>query len=121
MNTRKSVLTISLLLAAFAPLGAQASNVDRAVDSCVAAFVDAYIADGTPVRVSKRIPADSPLNLMARAKSYTIALEARNARTGEQLAQARCVASRRGDVIVLDTPQPESYLASADFAVVLRK
>lgn len=121
MNTGKSALTISLLLAALAPLGAQAGNADRAVDSCVAAFVDAYIADGTPVRVSKRIPAESPLTVMAREKSYTIALQARNARTGEQLAQARCVVSRRGDVIVLDTPQPESYVARADFVVALRK
>jgi hypothetical protein len=52
--------------------------------------------------------------------TYTVARAAHSMRSGDLIAQARRVASARGKVIVLDNPEPWSYVASADFAITLK-
>jgi len=56
---------------------------------------------------------------MAHERQYTILLDARGKRSGELLAQASCVASRRGDVIVLESPAAPEQVAKADLRATL--
>lgn len=122
MNSRKpapKALALAALLSLSAlPFTTQASGIDRALDACVSAFADRYLPERT-VTVRKLLPAPSPLDLLARERSYTIVLDARGKRSGELLAQASCVASRRGDVIVLESPVTPERIAQADFRATL--
>ncbi len=119
MNIRASMFPKTAALAALfsftaTPFAAQAAGIDRALDACVSAFVDRYLPEQS-VTVKKRVPAPGPLAALNRQDHYTIVLDARSKRSGEQLAQGICVASRRGDVIVLDSPVTPEYVAKADF------
>ena len=119
MNTKTWVLTAVALAAMPLAAPAQAGS-DAAIDACVKSFVDAYLP-GHPVKlVNKQQPATGPLDTHYAPRQYTIALAAYSAQSGDLLAQARCVASRRGDVIVLDSPPAAEYVARATFAVSLR-
>jgi hypothetical protein len=100
------------------PFATQAAGADRAVDACVSAFVDRYLPD-RKVTVRKLLPAPGPLDVLAREDQYTIAIDARSKRSGELLAQASCVASRRGDVIVLESPVTPEFAVKADFRATL--
>lgn len=114
----KALALSALLGLTAAPFSAQAAGIDRAVDTCVSAFVDRYLPDRN-VTVRKLLPAPGPLDAMARRDNYTILIDARSKSSGEQLAQARCVASRRGDVIVLDDTVTPEFVAKADFRATL--
>jgi hypothetical protein len=123
MKTRGTLAGKSLALAAVlsltaAPFAAQAAGGDRALDACVSAFIDRYLPD-RKVTVRKEHPAESPLNVLARKDHYTVLIEARGKRSGAQLAQAQCIASRRGDVIVLDSSVALESVAKADFRATL--
>jgi hypothetical protein len=123
MQIRKTLVRRTLGLAvllslAAAPLATQAAGVDRALDACVSAFVDRYLP-GRTVTVLRQLPAPSPLDLLTRRQQYTIVIDARGKRSGEQLAQAQCVASPRGDVIVLDSSVTPEQTARADFRATL--
>ena len=118
MSIRSALAISGLIALAATPLAAQADGSGRATDACIAAFVETYVPEGRTVRVHKSEPAAGPLAYYT--KQYTIALSAHSA-SGVEIAQARCVASRRGDVIVLDRPLPETYVARADVkAAVVR-
>lgn len=94
----------------------------QAIDACVKSFVETYIPQDRVVRIRKRQPPLSPLGILNDWKgTYTIALSARGARTGEEIAEARCVASAQGEVIVMDSPARETYIAKADFAAVVAR
>lgn len=102
------------------PLVAQAVGPDRALDACIDAFVDRYLPDHA-VTVTKRVPAPGPLDAFVRRDHLTIVLDARSKSSGEQLAKATCVASRRGDVIVLEKSATPEHFITADFrATILR-
>ena len=116
MNIRKAVAASSLILLAATPWAAQAGE-GRATDSCIKAFVDNYVPAGHKVTVRKSGPVATPLTYFVR--QYTIALSAQYA-SGQEIATARCVANPRGDVIVLDRPPVESYVAKADVKVELK-
>ena len=123
MKTSRSLITNGLALSALlsltaVPLPTQAAGVDRAVAACVSAFVDRYLPDRT-VTVRKLLPAPGPLDVLAREDHYTIVIDARSKSSGEQLAQASCIASRRGDVIVLESPVSAEFVAKADFRATL--
>jgi hypothetical protein len=123
MNARRNLAVKTLALSAFlsltaTPFAAQAAGADRAVDACVSAFVDRYLPD-RKVTVRKLLPAPGPLDVLAREDQYTIAIDARSKRSGELLAQASCVASRRGDVIVLESPVTPEFAVKADFRATL--
>ena len=118
MNISKAVAVSGLILVAAAPFAAQAGGMGKATDACVAAFVETYVPAGHKVRIQKGSYAGSPLEYSS--KQYIVALSARFARSGQEIAQARCVASARGDVIVLDRPPPETYVARADVKVELK-
>lgn len=119
MKLKSSILTLIALAAV--PFASQAQpGADAAVDACVKSFADTYLP-GHPVKhVSKRAPAAGPIDTYYAPRRYTISLSAYGARSGDLLAQARCVASRKGVVIVLDSPPAGEYVARADFAVSLR-
>jgi hypothetical protein len=123
MKIRGNLASKSLILAAMlsltaAPFAAQAAGGDRALDACVSAFVDRYLPD-RKVTVRKQLPAPGPLDVAARKDHYTILIDARGKLSGEQLAQAQCVASPRGDVIVLDSSVTPESIAKADFTATL--
>jgi len=119
-SARKALSLAVLVGLAATPFAAQASGIDRALNACVNAFSDRYLPDRI-VTVKKLLPPDSPLTAMAHERQYTILLDARGKRSGDLLAQASCVASRRGDVIVLESPVTPESLATADLrATVLR-
>jgi hypothetical protein len=84
----------------------------------VSAFADRYLPDRI-VTIHKQIPAESPLTSMAHERQYTILLDARGKQSGALLAQASCVASRRGDVIVLESPVTPERVAQADVRATL--
>jgi len=100
------------------PFATQAAGIDRALNACVNAFSDRYLPDRI-VTVKKVLPSDSPLTAMAHERQYTILLDARGKKSGDLLAQASWVASRRGDVIVLDSPVTPEALANADLRATL--
>jgi hypothetical protein len=114
----ESLVLSALLSLTATPLATQAAGAEGALDACVSAFVDRYLPD-RKVTVHKRLPASGPLDVLARHEQYTILIDARGKRSGEQLAQAVCVASPRGDVIVLDGAVPVEQVAKADFRATL--
>jgi hypothetical protein len=119
MTVRKALAVAGAIALGFTSFGAHASGADAAIDACVKSFVDANLKDRI-VRVRKQpFVATSPLFPHPR-DTYTVALTARGVNSGELIAQARCVASTRGRVIVLDSPDPSSYTAKADFAVTMK-
>jgi hypothetical protein len=115
---RKTLVASALLSLTATPLAAQAAGTERALDACVSAFVDRYLPD-RKVTVRKVAHSPSPLEVLARHDQHTILIDARGKRSGEQLAQAVCVASPRGDVIVLDSSMTPELVARADFKATL--
>ena len=123
MNTRGSLVRKTLALSALlsltaTPFATQAAGIDRAVDACVSSFVARYLPD-QQVTVRKLMPAPGPLDVLDHKNHYQIVLDARGRHSGELLAQAQCVASRRGDVIVLDNAVTPEFVAKADFRAAL--
>jgi hypothetical protein len=123
MNTRGSLVSKTVALSALlgltaTPFTIQAAGGDRAVDACVSAFVDRYLPD-QPVTIRKLTSAPGPLDVLDHKNHYLIVLDARSKHSGELLAQAQCVASRRGDVIVLDNAVTPEFVAKADFRASL--
>jgi hypothetical protein len=119
MNLKKS--TLLALLALTVPHASQARSAPTAaVDACVKSFVEAYLPNNPLKQVRKLIPAASPIDAYYAPRKYTVALSAYGVRSGDLLAQARCVASNKGVVLVLDNPPAGEYVARADFVVSLR-
>lgn len=102
-----------------APGASQANPANTAVDACIKSFVESNFTDDRVVHVRKRLEPTGSLRFMYPRAQYTIDLTARGARSGEVLAQARCVAGYRGNVIVLDSPPLDNYIAKADFSVTI--
>ena len=118
-GSAKKALSLAVLVGlAATPLATQAAGIDRALNACVNAFADRYLPDRI-VTVKKVLPSDSPLTAMAHERQFTILLDARGKQSGDLLAQASCVASRRGDVIVLESPVTPESLAKADIRATL--
>ncbi|MFC4309609.1 hypothetical protein ACFPN2_11010 [Steroidobacter flavus] len=118
MSIHKPLAVVSLAILASTPFLAQASPLHKATDACVSAFVDTYLPNAKKVRIRVVDGAASPLDYFP--KQFTIALSAYT-RSGQEVATARCVASNKGQVIVLDNPPPAEYVASADFVVGLKR
>lgn len=117
MNARKSLVMCGLLALAAMPYASYADGADRAVNACVKSFVDAYLPDRV-VQVHKQLPAPGPLDRYI--DSYLIVLTAAGKTSATPLAQAQCVATRRGAVIVMDSAPIAKSLSKADFVVSLR-
>ena len=121
MNARSTLAIVGTLMFAATPL-ASLAGPRQALDACVKSFVETYVPKDRVVRVHRQQPAVTPLGILNGGKStYTIALSARGARSGKEIAQARCVASTRGDVIVIDNPAINAYVADADFTVAVTR
>lgn len=120
MKARMTLAMAGTLVLVATPLAAYAGS-NQALDACVKSFVANYIPKDRVVRVYKHRPAPGPLALMHDKATYTIALSARGKRSGQEIAQARCVANTRGEVIVLDSPPADTYVADADFAAVVTR
>lgn len=118
---RMTLAVIGTLMLAATPLASHAGP-NQAIDACVSTFVETYIPKDRVVRIRKQHPPAGPLDAMSYRKNvYTIALSARGARSGQEIAQARCVVSKNGQVIVLDSPPANTYVAKADFAAVVTR
>jgi hypothetical protein len=121
MHIRMAVAVSGLLALATAPLTSHAGGADRAVNACVKAFVENYLPKDQVVRV-RRVESPDVQNRFARQPtSFTIALTAHGVKSGVEIAQARCVASARGEVMVLDNPPVESYVAKADYVAAVTR
>lgn len=121
MKARMTLATVGMVVLGAAPLASYAGS-NQAVDACVKAFVATHIPKESVVHVHKQTPPLSPLALLQdRRGTYTVALTAYGKRSGKEIAQARCVASSRGEVIVLDSPPADSYVADADFTARLTR
>ena len=118
MNVRSSILAVIALAAV--PFASQANGGDAAVDACVKSFVDGYLSGHPVKKVRRDAPIETAVERYYAPRQYTVALSAHGVRSGDLLAQARCVASKSGIVIVLDNPPADEYLARADFVVSLR-
>jgi hypothetical protein len=99
MNFRKMAAISSLVLLTAVPFAATAGSKDKATDACIQAFVDSHLPKGRTVRVHKKGHASS--SVYAHVRQYTVTLSARLARSGTELATARCVVSHDGEVIAL--------------------
>lgn len=75
-----------------------------ALDACVKSFVQTHLPGHPVKKVTQHSPAESAMNRFWRPNSYTILLSARGVDSGTVIAEARCVASRNGIVVVLDQP-----------------
>jgi hypothetical protein len=117
-SIRKTLALSAVLSLSALPFATQAASADRALDACVSAFVERYLPQHK-VTVHKVLPSPSPLDMLAREDHYTIVLDARSKRSGDMLAQASCVASRRGDVIIMESPVAPEQFAKADFRATL--
>lgn len=105
------------LLALAVPCASYADGAERAVNACVKSFVDTYLPNRV-VDLRKQLTSPGPLDRYAG--SYTVVLTAKGKTSATQLAQAQCVANKRGDVIVMDGAPIAKSLSKADFVVSLR-
>lgn len=119
MKLRHTFLAAALALTV--PFASHAqSGSTAAVNACVKSFTEAYLPKYSVKRVRKDRSPVSPLEAFYKPSTYTIALAAYGVHSGELLAQARCVASGKGVVVVLDTPPAGEYVARADYSISLR-
>ena len=100
MNIKKSSL-LALLAFAAVPLTSQAgdSATDAAFDACIKAFTTSYIPNH-PIRKTRSDT--SALSLTTeyyKPSSYTVEVRARGAKSGQTIAEARCLVD--GDRVVL--------------------
>lgn len=110
MNTKLTVL--AALACSLASLASEAAPPKAALDACVKAFTTTYLP-GHPLKATRTASSPSTFTLVS-ATEYSIALSARGVTSGKILAEARCVASGKGLVLVLDPPAG-NYTARADF------
>jgi hypothetical protein len=96
------------------------SGPTAAVAACVKAFVDTYLPERTVSTITKDAAAPSRAGFFWAPRSYTVLLTARGARSGNLIAEARCVANRVGLVVVLDAPVAARDKIRADFVVSVR-
>lgn len=118
----KALSLAALFVLGTAPTASHAqTGAQAALDSCVKSFVETYLP-GHPVRkVAKDSPATGILDRFWQSNKYTILLSARGVESRDVIAQARCVADRKGIVIVLDQPSFAALRTlRADFVVSMR-
>ena len=121
MRTSGAFCVAAAFACLVAPMASNADPASAAVDACVKSFIESNFTEDRVVQVRKRLEPTGSLHFIYPQPRYTIALTARGARSGEVLAQARCVAGARGNVIVLDSPPFDRYLANADFSVTVNR
>lgn len=115
------VAALSVAMAAFVAPVASHADASSAFDACVKSFIESKLPKAQQVSVRKNIPYTSTV-LALQPKSYTIDLVAQEVKSGAEIAQARCVADRRGRVLVLGEDGFGSTTQKADMvaAVVTR-
>lgn len=115
-----SAVAACVAMAAMPVTSEAKASGNAAVDACVKSFVATYLP-GRTVRPVKYIsPAPGPIALYWAPRDFTVLLSAHGVDSGELVAEARCVASRAGTVIVLDQPDLAREKVRADFVVALR-
>jgi hypothetical protein len=90
-----------------------------ALDACVKAFREAYLPNHPVRQIRKRIPTSSPVEAYWRPRTYTVALSAHVADSGDLISEVRCVATNTGVVVMFDAP-PTAERRARDFVVSLR-
>lgn len=105
--------TITLLAApAIGHAESERTRSDKAMDTCIAAFVAANLPKEQPVSVRKEGIAASPLD--SRTHGYKIVLTATGATSGKRLAKGTCIVDRAGTVIALNGKALPAQLAQAE-------
>ena len=123
MSSRALRFGTLLACAVFAavPVTSEAKSGPRAaVDACVKSFVEAYLPDRRVSTEIRETPDPSPAGFFWATRRYTVLLTATGVRSGDIIAEARCVASRDGLVLVLDAPVVMRDRSHADFVVSVR-
>lgn len=119
MSLKTTALIAAVVLGTTAFGNVARADAAHALDACVKSFVTGYLPDRVVRHVDKDQSTASAIQSFY-VRKYTIALAAYGADSGTLIAQARCVASNRGHVIVLDNPPASEYVARADYAVTVR-
>jgi hypothetical protein len=120
MNARTSLLIAVTAMTAM-PFAAEArSRSAVALDACVKAFVETHLPNYPVRQFKKDVPASSPIEAYWGSRTYTIALSAYAADSGDLVAQVRCVANRSGVVVMLVPADATEPLPPADFSASLR-
>ena len=108
----RPLLAVTTLALLGSPLASRADAVDKAMDSCVQAFVAASLPKGQRVIVDKENSAPGPLD--ARTRTYRIVMTATGNTSGREIAKSVCVANRKGEVIALNGRRPPQLVPAAD-------
>ncbi len=108
MNTRRLGLAI-IAIAAVGPAVSQAGAGNTPLEACVSAFEKTLVSSDEVARTFKLVrekDEQSPSALLQYYSiGYTFDLQAHDPKTGEIVAQARCLANSRGKVSSL-SPLP---------------
>ena len=99
------------------PLASQAAS-PAALNACIKSFVETYLPERTVHHVIKHDTA-RPHTLFS-ARDYSVLLSAHGVKSGELVAEARCIANRDGIVVVLESPVLAQHKARADYVVSMR-
>jgi hypothetical protein len=114
-------LLISVTAMAAIPFASEAKSPSAvALDACVKAFVETHLPNYSVRQFKKDVPVSSPIEAYWGSRTYTVALSAHAADSGDLVAQAHCVANRRGVVVMLVPSGGTEPLPRADFTVSLR-
>ena len=120
IKTTVSTAIATLIALGAAPLTSEAATgPNAALDACVKSFVETYLPERKVRQVAKPVTNPNPLSLFS-AREYTVVLSARGVESGDVIAEARCVASRHGIVVVLDSQVAAKHKQNADFFVSVR-
>lgn len=117
MKVRMTLVMVGTLAFAATPFASYADS-NQALDACVKSFISSHVPKDREVRVRKHLPSPGPLAIMQDKSSYAIMLSARVKGSGKEIAQARCVANARGEVIAMDSPPADT---EADLAAVVTR
>lgn len=110
--TALSITATTSLLAVSAHADTPAARSDRAMDTCIAAFIAANLPKEQPVRVLKEDSVASPLDTHNR--EYKIVLKATGAESGKRLARGVCIVDRSGTVIAMNGKRLPEQLAQTE-------
>lgn len=86
------------------PLASRASGLDRAMDTCVQAFVAQSLPKEQPIVVEKRSSKNQALD--SRTRTYRIALTATGRTSGREVAKGICVVDRKGEIVAMNGVRP---------------
>jgi hypothetical protein len=86
------------------PLASHAGSLDKAMDTCLQAFVAQSLPKEQPVVIEKRASKNQALD--SRTRTYRIAITATGKTSGRELAKGICVVDRKGEIVAFHGERP---------------